>query len=64
MADDADRAQDDMDLEQDLRAEFRRLTPKYEPPRGCPGDCYLCGEWSGRLIEGACAGCRTRYQLR
>ena len=31
---------------------------------GEPGECVWCGEWSGRLIEGACAPCRDRYQLR
>ena len=31
--------------------------------RGVPGDCDLCGEWSARLIRGACAPCRDRYKL-
>lgn len=30
---------------------------------GEPGDCELCGEWSGRLINGACAPCRDKYRL-
>ena len=30
---------------------------------GTPGDCDLCGEWSARLIRGACAPCRDRYKL-
>lgn len=30
---------------------------------GVPGDCDLCGEWSGRLINGACAPCRDRRKL-
>lgn len=27
-------------------------------PAGKPGECDLCGEWSGRLVRGACAPCR------
>jgi class 3 adenylate cyclase len=30
---------------------------------GAPGECELCGEWSGRLVRGACAPCRDRYKL-
>lgn len=30
---------------------------------GKPGDCELCGEWSGRLITGVCAPCRDRHKL-
>ena len=30
---------------------------------GTPGACQLCGEWSGRLIHGACAPCRDKYHL-
>lgn len=32
-------------------------------PPGTPGDCELCGEWSGRLVNGACAPCRDRHKL-
>ena len=32
-------------------------------PPGEPGDCDLCGEWSGRLVNGACARCRDKYKL-
>ena len=27
------------------------------------GDCDLCGEWSGRLVNGACAPCRDKWSL-
>lgn len=30
---------------------------------GKPGDCDLCGEWSGRLIQGVCSPCRDRRGL-
>ncbi len=32
-------------------------------PAGEPGDCDLCGEWSQRLVNGACAPCRDKYRL-
>ena len=32
-------------------------------PAGKPGDCELCGEWSGRLVNGVCAPCRDRRGL-
>jgi len=31
-------------------------------PVGVPGDCDLCGEWNGRLVEGACSPCRDKYK--
>jgi hypothetical protein len=32
-------------------------------PVGDPGECDLCGEWSGRLVDGHCAPCRDKYRL-
>lgn len=32
-------------------------------PVGNPGECDLCGEWSGRLVNGVCAPCRDRHKL-
>lgn len=32
-------------------------------PVGKPGDCELCGEWSGRLVNGVCAPCRDKHKL-
>jgi hypothetical protein len=32
-------------------------------PAGEPGECDLCGNWSGRLVVGACAPCRDRYRM-
>lgn len=32
-------------------------------PAGEPGECDLCGEWSGRLVNGACAPCRDKRGL-
>ena len=41
----------------DVREQAARIEP------GAPGECELCGEWTGRLIRGACAPCRDRYKL-
>lgn len=30
---------------------------------GAPGECDLCGEWSGRLVLGACAPCRDKWRI-
>lgn len=32
-------------------------------PTGTPGDCDLCGEWTGHLVGGACAPCRDLHHL-
>lgn len=32
-------------------------------PTGTPGDCDFCGEWTSRLVGGACARCRDRHHL-
>ena len=36
---------------------------RHDLPPGKPGECEMCGEWSGRLIFGVCAPCRERYRL-
>lgn len=33
-------------------------------PAGEPGDCEICGEWSGRLVGGVCAPCRDKHGLK
>lgn len=63
MADEADKAQEDLDREEEAQIRRRENTPKYEIPEGVPGDCDLCGEWFGRLVEGACVPCRTKHKL-
>jgi hypothetical protein len=59
MADDVDRTQEQMERDE----EARRPRP-YRLPPGHPGECDLCGEVSGRLIEGVCAPCRDRWKIR
>ncbi|RJG06508.1 conjugal transfer protein TraR [Noviherbaspirillum cavernae] len=59
MADEIDLAQD---REEIARVDaIRRATKPLEP--GMPGECDLCGEWSGRLVRGACAPCRDKWRL-
>lgn len=53
-----DRAQ--MDTDSALRAQRMRAA---EIPVGAPGECYLCGEHSQRLVRGVCAPCRDKYRL-
>jgi hypothetical protein len=56
VADTVDLAQEQIERDEDARK------PKpYTLAPGVPGDCELCGEWSGRLVDGACAPCRDRY---
>jgi hypothetical protein len=63
MADDADSAQDELDRVYDVaKQHFSKLAS--EIPAGEPGECERCGEFSLRLVEGACAPCRDKYKLR
>jgi hypothetical protein len=60
--DEIDRAQqrEQADRDRAIAAAAKPIAP------GAPGECDLCdlcGEWSGRLIAGACAPCRDRYHL-
>lgn len=59
MPDDIDLAQerDYISTTASIRANSRDIQP------GEPGECEYCGEWSGRLINGACAPCRDKYKL-
>lgn len=59
--DDVDRAQRVTDAE--LNDSLSQIREKARLPKGRPGDCDLCGEWSGRLVNGACAPCRDKHNL-
>ena len=66
MADDADRALADAEIyETNMNKKYDTSDPNtgYKIPEGKPGICDLCGEWSARLIDGACASCRDKYKL-
>lgn len=57
---------DEIDLAQEreeiaTRDAIRRASKDIRP--GNPGECDFCGEWSGRLVNGACAHCRDRRGL-
>jgi hypothetical protein len=57
---------DDIDLTQlrEERMHEARLREAAKPLQpGVPGDCELCGEWSGRLVRGVCAPCRDKRKL-
>ena len=62
MADEVDRQ-----LERDAMLDAANLKAvrgmAQQMPAGQPGECELCGEWSGRLVRGACAPCRDKYGL-
>lgn len=62
MADAADTANDDSQLIHDKNIEAARKAAA-DIPAGVPGDCDLCGEWSGRLVVGVCSPCRDRRGL-
>jgi hypothetical protein len=59
---------DDIDIANDsaakdlARREHAARQAAADIPAGRPGDCDLCGEWTARLVEGACAPCRDRYR--
>lgn len=62
MADEIDLAQEREHIAtnsavNDVRARAAAIDP------GVPGDCDLCGEWSGRLVNGTCAPCRDKWRL-
>ncbi len=62
MADEIDITNDRTQLAIDAKLQEISNAAKRAP--GTEGDCDLCGEWSGRLIDGACAPCRDRYKLK
>ncbi len=59
--DDLDRAADYAELE---RVALINNRPGAEILPGKPGECELCGSWSGRLVDGACVPCRNRLERR
>lgn len=57
---------DDVDITQirmEKEEQERNAQLEYSIPEGVPGECELCGEWFGRLVNGACVSCRTKYRL-
>jgi hypothetical protein len=62
MSDEIDKANEFTDTLTD--AEIKRIRKAAKIPKGEPGECDLCGEWSGRLVNEVCAPCRDKYKLK
>ena len=60
MADDCDRASDLAQQERDMQISALGS----DIPRGVAGDCDLCGDWFGRLVDGECVPCRDKYEAK
>ena len=60
VADEQYAAAFDADLKE-VRRKANAVPPKH---LWIAGECDLCGEESGRLVEGVCARCRDRYKLK
>ena len=63
MADKADDAQAVAEMMTEAAIKKVLMGGRKDTPAGVQGECDLCGEWSGRLVEGACAPCRDHYGL-
>ena len=62
MSDDVDIASDRTQLAIDAKLQEISDAAKLDP--STEGDCDLCGEWTSRLIGGACAPCCDKYKLK
>ena len=61
MTDEIDRAQEYESRMTEAAISHARANA--EMAKGVPGECEFCGEWSGRLVNCACAPCRDKYKL-
>lgn len=61
--DDADKA-DGLIAAREKEAVAAAQRAAADMPKGTPGECDLCGEWSERLVRGACARCRDKHKLK
>lgn len=41
---------------------FRKVQKRALDIKKVPGDCELCGEWAGVLIDGVCNPCFKKYK--
>lgn len=61
--DDADISDERITL--DIEAKLAKLRQQAAAiPQGKPGECERCGEYSQRLVGGACAPCRDKFGLK
>ena len=58
---------DEFDRASELEEQYCQLAlanrPAFELVPDVPGECEICGHWSGRLVQGACAPCRDQFKL-
>lgn len=57
---------DEADISAERAAKEAEAIARLEPFKlipGRPGDCDMCGEWSGRLVGGVCPPCRDKYKM-
>jgi len=59
--DDVDFANDKADKEKDNIISHRRLLAQ-QMPKGNAGECIHCEEYFDRIVHGACARCRDKYE--
>ena len=59
MADEADHANDHAYTINEHLVQAARK----EIPKGKPGECEMCGEYSPRLIRDVCPPCRDEFNL-
>ena len=50
--------------EEMLKRKIDYVSTKAKMDKGRQGECDLCGEWSGRLINDVCSPCRDRFKLK
>lgn len=62
MADEIDRANDYAEADRARHEQTARAAAAHMLA-GSAGDCDFCGEWTGRLVGGACAPCRDARRL-
>lgn len=53
----ADEAGNIIEIEQQ-RQEAAIRNAATTMPKGTPGECYECGDYNPRLVEGVCSPCR------
>lgn len=46
-----------------LDSQIQQVRNRAKLVAGVAGDCDLCGEWTPRLVDGACCPCRDKYKL-
>lgn len=45
------------------QSNIQKIRRKAKIPEGMKGECDYCGNYSPRIVFGACAKCRDQYKL-